>query len=252
MDQPLRIVIFGLSITSSWGNGHATTYRGLVRGLAERGHDVLFLERDVPWYAANRDMPLVGVRRAQGIINDLDQSSGNLLRVNDDIRHVAERHLNSPIGRFRLHLGVMKRSIDEIGKVRFDAGWRDGFGEIHQLGNDVREAMRLLTYEAAWMIDQGKISGRIAKTVFEAMLDSNESPQQIVSEKGLEQVSDAGSIETAIEQVIGANAKQVAQYRSGNEKVFGFFVGQIMKATHGKANPQKVNEILREKLKLSG
>jgi len=102
------------------------------------------------------------------------------------------------------------------------------------------------------MIDQGKISGRIAKTVFEAMLDSNESPQQIVSEKGLEQVSDAGSIETAIEQVIGANAKQVAQYRSGNEKVFGFFVGQIMKATHGKANPQKVNEILREKLKLSG
>ena len=101
------------------------------------------------------------------------------------------------------------------------------------------------------MIDQGKISGRIAKTVFEAMLDSNESPQQIVSEKGLEQVSDAGSIETAIEQVIGANAKQVAQYRSGNEKVFGFFVGQIMKATHGKANPQKVNEILREKLKLN-
>ena len=62
-------------------------------------------------------------------------------------------------------------------------------------------------------------------------------------------MSDAGSIETAIEQVIGANAKQVAQYRSGNEKVFGFFVGQIMKATQGKANPQKVNEILREKLK---
>jgi aspartyl-tRNA(Asn)/glutamyl-tRNA(Gln) amidotransferase subunit B len=102
------------------------------------------------------------------------------------------------------------------------------------------------------MIDQGKISGRIAKTVFEAMLDSNESPHQIVSEKGLEQVSDAGSIETAIEQVIGTNAKQVAQYRSGNEKVFGFLVGQIMKATHGKANPQKVNEILREKLKAGG
>jgi spore maturation protein CgeB len=57
MEQPLRIVIFGLSITSSWGNGHATTYRGLVRGLTELGHDVLFLERDVPWYAANRDLP---------------------------------------------------------------------------------------------------------------------------------------------------------------------------------------------------
>src|SRR5690606_3681509 len=55
--DPLRIVILGLSITSSWGNGHATTYRGLVRELAARGHDVLFLERDVPWYAENRDLP---------------------------------------------------------------------------------------------------------------------------------------------------------------------------------------------------
>jgi spore maturation protein CgeB len=55
--RPLRIVILGLSITSSWGNGHATNYRGLVRALAQRGHDVLFLERDVPWYAANRDLP---------------------------------------------------------------------------------------------------------------------------------------------------------------------------------------------------
>src|SRR5918994_115329 len=58
MNPPrLRIVILGLSITSSWGNGHATTYRGLVRELTTRGHDILFLERDVPWYAANRDLP---------------------------------------------------------------------------------------------------------------------------------------------------------------------------------------------------
>ena len=57
MPEPLRIVILGLSITSSWGNGHATTFRCLVRGLTERGHDVLFLERDVPWYAAHRDLP---------------------------------------------------------------------------------------------------------------------------------------------------------------------------------------------------
>src|SRR3954451_1765129 len=55
--EPLRIVIIGLSITSSWGNGHATTYRGLVRELVRRGHDVLFLEHDKPWYAANRDLP---------------------------------------------------------------------------------------------------------------------------------------------------------------------------------------------------
>ena len=99
------------------------------------------------------------------------------------------------------------------------------------------------------MIDQGKINGKIAKTVFEAMLDSNKGPQQIVSEKGLEQLSDLGSIEAAIDQVLAANPKQIAQYQSGNDKVFGFFVGQIMKATQGKANPQKVNEILREKLR---
>ena len=99
------------------------------------------------------------------------------------------------------------------------------------------------------LIDQGTISGRIAKTVFETMLDSDAGPEQIVREKGLEQISDLGSIETAIDQVIAANSKQVGQYLAGNEKVFGFLVGQIMKATGGKANPQKVNEILREKLK---
>jgi aspartyl-tRNA(Asn)/glutamyl-tRNA(Gln) amidotransferase subunit B len=98
------------------------------------------------------------------------------------------------------------------------------------------------------MIDQEKISGKIAKTVFDAMLDSDQSPQHIVSAKGLEQVSDSGSIEASVDQVLAANPKQVAQYRSGNEKVFGFLVGQIMKVTQGKANPQKVNEILREKL----
>src|SRR5215210_1011610 len=63
--RPLRVVILGLSITSSWGNGHATTYRGLVRELCRRGHDVLFLERDVPWYAENRDLTEPPYGRAQ-------------------------------------------------------------------------------------------------------------------------------------------------------------------------------------------
>jgi aspartyl-tRNA(Asn)/glutamyl-tRNA(Gln) amidotransferase subunit B len=106
--------------------------------------------------------------------------------------------------------------------------------------------------ELVRMIDQGTINGKIAKSVFEAMMDGDKSPQQIVSEKGLEQVSDLGSIEAAIDQVLAANSKQVEQYRAGNDKVFGFIVGQIMKATQGKANPQKVNEILRRKLKPSG
>ena len=102
------------------------------------------------------------------------------------------------------------------------------------------------------LIEEDKISGKIGKTVFETMLGSTLSPQEIVREKNLEQISDDRSIETAIEQVIAANPKQVAQFHSGNEKVFGFFVGQIMKGTQGKANPQKVNEILRKSLNRRG
>ncbi len=98
------------------------------------------------------------------------------------------------------------------------------------------------------LVDEDKISGKIAKTVFEAMLSTGRSPNNIVAERGLEQVSDSASIESAVERVLADHPKQVSDYRSGNEKIFGFFVGQTMKATQGKANPQKVNEILRQKL----
>ena len=98
------------------------------------------------------------------------------------------------------------------------------------------------------LIDEDKISGKIGKTVFEALLGSSLSPHEIISEKNLEQVSDDASIAATVEQVIAANMKQVAQYQSGNEKVFGFLVGQVMKATQGKAKPQKVNETLRRRL----
>jgi aspartyl-tRNA(Asn)/glutamyl-tRNA(Gln) amidotransferase subunit B len=102
--------------------------------------------------------------------------------------------------------------------------------------------------ELVKLIDQGTISGKIAKTVFDALLDSPRSPQQVVAEKGLEQVSDTASIEGSVDEVLAINAKQVAEYRSGNEKVFGFLVGQVMKATRGKANPHMVNELLKRRL----
>ncbi|MGH7846819.1 MAG: Asp-tRNA(Asn)/Glu-tRNA(Gln) amidotransferase subunit GatB, partial [Candidatus Binatia bacterium] len=102
--------------------------------------------------------------------------------------------------------------------------------------------------EMVRLVDEGKISGKIAKSVFEETLARGEAPAKIVREKGLEQVSDTASIETAIEQVLGSHAKQIAEYRSGNDKVFGFLVGQVMKATRGKANPRLVNEALRKKL----
>lgn len=102
--------------------------------------------------------------------------------------------------------------------------------------------------ELVRLIDEGRISGKIAKIVFEQLIDSGQTPSEIVAEKGLEQMSDSSSIETAVQQVLAANAKQVSQYLAGNEKVFGFLVGQVMKATRGKANPQKVNEILKTRL----
>ncbi|HSF58121.1 MAG TPA: Asp-tRNA(Asn)/Glu-tRNA(Gln) amidotransferase subunit GatB, partial [Candidatus Binatia bacterium] len=102
------------------------------------------------------------------------------------------------------------------------------------------------------LIDRGTISGKIAKTVFDAMLDSGRSPQEIVTEKGLEQVSDSETIERAIDQVLAAHPKQAADYRAGNEKIFGFLVGQIMKATQGRVNPQKANESLKRKLTQEG
>jgi len=102
--------------------------------------------------------------------------------------------------------------------------------------------------ELVRLIDEEKISGKIAKTVFDALLDSGQSPQEIVAQKGLEQVSDTESIEKVVEQILAANPKQVSEYKAGSEKVFGFLVGQVMKATKGRVNPQKANEILKQKL----
>ena len=98
------------------------------------------------------------------------------------------------------------------------------------------------------MVEKGTISGKIAKTVFEDMVLSGKMPQAIVAEKGLVQVSDSAALEKAIQEVLDAQADKVADYRSGNEKIFGFLMGQIMKATQGKANPQMVNDLLKKKL----
>jgi aspartyl-tRNA(Asn)/glutamyl-tRNA(Gln) amidotransferase subunit B len=99
------------------------------------------------------------------------------------------------------------------------------------------------------MIKQGTISGKIAKDVFEDMYRTGERPGKIVQDKGLTQILDKGEIEKAIERAMQANPKQVEDYRKGKEKLFGFFVGEVMKQTKGKANPQLVNELLKEKLK---
>lgn len=92
------------------------------------------------------------------------------------------------------------------------------------------------------------ISGKIAKTVFEALWAGEGSADQVIESKGLKQVTDTGAIAKVVDDIMAANPDQLAQYRAGADKLFGFFVGQVMKATQGKANPQQVNAILKEKL----
>ncbi len=98
------------------------------------------------------------------------------------------------------------------------------------------------------LVKDGTISGKIAKTVFEEMYKTGKDASTVVKEKGLVQVIDRGSIEEAVGSVLDANPDLVEAYRKGKEKLFGFFVGQVMKQTRGKANPQMVNEVLRKKL----
>jgi len=98
-------------------------------------------------------------------------------------------------------------------------------------------------------IDDQTISGKIGKSIFEEMYASGASPDEIIESQGLKQISDDGAIEEIINTVIGDNPSQVEAYLGGKEKLFGFFVGQVMKLTEGKANPQSVNTILKEKLK---
>ena len=98
------------------------------------------------------------------------------------------------------------------------------------------------------LIKDGTISGKIAKTVFEHMMEGDKDPKKIVEEKGLKQESDPKALEELIDKVIDDNREKATEYKSGKVKLFGFFVGQVMKVSGGKANPQIVNEILKKKL----
>ena len=131
------------------------------------------------------------------------------------------------------------------------ANWVMGdlFGALNRLGLGI-EAAPVAPERLGALIDliaDGTISGRIAKDVFAEMVETGAAPAEIVEKKGLRQVSDAGAIAAAIDAALAAHPAQVAQYRS-NPKVLGFFVGQVMKATGGKANPALVNQLLRQKL----
>ena len=133
------------------------------------------------------------------------------------------------------------------------ANWVQGefFAQLSKLERDIADSP-VSAGQLGGLIDliaDNTISGKIAKDVLEIMFESGQDAAAIVEEKGLKQVSDSGAIEGEIDTIIAANPDKVAEFQSGKEKMIGWFVGQVMQATKGKANPQLVNQLLRDKLK---
>ena len=124
------------------------------------------------------------------------------------------------------------------------------FGALNRLGKDIADSPVSPKGAAALLnlVSDGTLSGSLAKQVFEAMLETGEGAGAIVEARGLKQTSDTGAIDAAIAEILAANADKVAQYKDGKEALFGFFVGQTMKAMAGKANPKMVNDLLRKAL----
>lgn len=124
------------------------------------------------------------------------------------------------------------------------------FGALNKLGKTLDESPvnPKQAAELLGLVADGTISGSIAKQVFEIMLETGQGASAIVEEKGLKQTNDTGAIEAEIAKIMAANEDKVAEYRSGKDKLFGFFVGQTMKAMQGKANPQIINDLLKRAL----
>ncbi|MGE0776024.1 MAG: Asp-tRNA(Asn)/Glu-tRNA(Gln) amidotransferase subunit GatB [Sphingomonadaceae bacterium] len=124
------------------------------------------------------------------------------------------------------------------------------FGALNRLGKEISDSPVTPEQGAQLLklVADGTLSGSLAKQVFEVMLETGDDPGKIVEERGLKQTSDTGAIDAVIAEVMAANADKVAEYRGGKDKLFGFFVGQTMKAMAGKANPGVVNELLKKAL----
>jgi aspartyl-tRNA(Asn)/glutamyl-tRNA(Gln) amidotransferase subunit B len=127
----------------------------------------------------------------------------------------------------------------------------DLFGALNRLGRSIEDSpvSPAQAAELLRLTADGTLSGTLAKQVFEIMLETGDDPARIVEERGLKQTSDTGAIEKVIADVLASNADKVAEYRGGKDKLFGFFVGQTMKAMAGKANPGVVNELLKKALR---
>ncbi len=171
--------------------------------------------------------------------------------------------------RFSVHFGLPEYDAEILTSEKAVAEWYEravsAGGQPKAVSNWMMGEMMRMLNEAAISIEDcplqpgqlagmlrligdGTISGKIAKTVFEDMFRSGKDAETVVREKGLVQISDEGAIEKVVDEVLSKHAAEIERFRSGDEKLIGFFVGQVMKATKGKANPQLLNELLKKKL----
>ncbi len=151
---------------------------------------------------------------------------------------------------FEALLDATGKTGPEVGKQASNWLISDLFGALNRLGKSIGESPVTPKQgaELLGLVADGTLSGTLSKQVFEIMLETGDDPAKIVEERGLKQTSDTGAIEKVIADVMAANADKVAEYRSGKDKLFGFFVGQTMKAMGGKANPGVVNDLLKKAL----
>jgi aspartyl-tRNA(Asn)/glutamyl-tRNA(Gln) amidotransferase subunit B len=147
-------------------------------------------------------------------------------------------------------VAAQNKSAPEVARAASNWVTSDLFGALNKLGKTIDQSpvTALQGAELLSLQIDGTLSGRLAKDVFELMLETGKGAAEVVEERGLKQVSDTGAIETVIAQVLAENSDSVVAYKSGKDKLFGFFVGQTMKAMGGKANPAIVNDLLKKAL----
>jgi aspartyl-tRNA(Asn)/glutamyl-tRNA(Gln) amidotransferase subunit B len=228
--------------TRLWDDGAGRTF---VMRTKEEAHDYrYFPEPDLPplrleaaWIRdMEQSLPELPHARAQRFISTYTLSEDDALQLTST-RPLAE---------------YFEQVVAESGNARASANWimGDVAFALKRTGDDI-ERCPVAPSELAGlirMIDSGEISGKIAKTVFEGMFSGGGDARTVLARLGLVQLSDTASLTALIDTIIAANPRQVGEFRAGKQRVFGYFVGQVMKETKGQANPAVVNELLKSKL----
>ncbi len=246
MERQIKLVLSGQKVvqeTRTFDPSTALTHPMRSKEEAEDYRyfpdpDLLPLVVPVEWIEEiKRTMPELPEERFQRFVKDysLDEYSARVLTDNKELGDFFEEALK--------HYSQEPKLV---------ANWllNDLLGNLSEVGKDIEDSpvSPKGLAELVRLIKEGTLSSKLAKEVLKEMVATGKDPNEVVEEKGLKQVSDEGQIRAFIEEVLKENPKEVERYRSGEEKVFGFLVGQVMKKAKGKANPQVVNKLLREML----